>query len=158
MRAHVLLALALAVVPVAACSGSSGTKHSSQPAAAATAPGDTSAAKAAITKTWTDFFGPTMPVAQKAALLEDGSSMGAALALAAKNPAATVTTATVDTITFSGPAKAAVTYDLTISGNKVLTGANGDAVLQDGTWKISKFTFCQLQKLGSKTGTFPDCP
>ena len=156
MRAHRLLPLVLAVIAATSCSNDDSSPKSSA-TVRATSPGDTAAATVEIKKTWSDFFGPKLTTTQKADLLEDGASMGASLAQAAKNPAAKVTTASVSSVTFSSPTKAAVTYDLTVAGNKALSGANGEAVLQGGHWKVSKFTYCQLQKAGSPSGSFPGC-
>jgi hypothetical protein len=45
--------------------------------------------------------------------------------------------------------QAAVTYDLTADGTAVAKGAAGDAVFQDGMWKVGDQSFCGLLKEGS---------
>ena len=157
MRPHFVIALLVATAPVAACGG--GDKGTAAPKAtvAATAPADVAAATAELKKNWSDFFAANVPYAQKAALVEDGDQLGAALAQAAKNPAAKATVSTVTAVTFTSPTKADVKYDLSVAGNKVITGGTGDATLQDGTWKVGKFTFCQLQKLGAAGKPVPGC-
>jgi hypothetical protein len=151
MRAHLIIAVAVATMPLAACSGGSSKAESSPtPTVAPTAPADIAAATAAIKKDWSDFFSASVPFSQKGSLLEDSASLAEALTLSSKNPAAKLTSAEVTTVTFTSPTTAEVLYTLSIDENPVLKGANGTAVLQDGTWRVSKFTFCQLQKLGSK--------
>ena len=152
-----VLALAVCTLPIAGCSGGS-SNTATKPTAPATAPADTAAATEAIKKDYSDFFGATVPYSEKAKLLEDGATLTAALDLASKNPAAKLTSANVTSVTFTGPAAANVKYDLLVSGAKVLPAAAGTAVLQDGTWKVSKATFCQLQKIGAAGKAVPGCP
>jgi hypothetical protein len=153
MRAPLIIALALVTVPLTACGGGSDDK----PQAAATAPADTAAATAQVKSNWAEFFGGTKPVTQRSSLLEDGASLSEALTLAEKNPLAAQTSSSVSSVTFTSATQAEVKYDLSIAGNKVTSDSDGTAVLQDGTWKVSKFTFCQLQKAGSKSGVVPGC-
>jgi hypothetical protein len=156
MRAHFVAAVLIATAPIAACGGSDKTA-APKATVAATAPADVSTATAEVKKNWSDFFGTKVAFAQKPALLEDGDLLGAALALAAKSPVAAHTVSTVTAVTFTSPDKANITYDLYVLGNKVLTGADGYAVLQGGTWKVSKFTFCNWQKLGTSGKPVPGC-
>ena len=77
--------------------------------------------------------------------------------LAALAPPPEVKTATVTDVTFTDAENAAVTYDLLIDGKPVLPGATGTAVLVDGTWKVSKTTFCTLASLGSPVEPVEGC-
>jgi len=52
------------------------------------------------------------------------------------------------------------TYDVTLGGQAVLTGQQGQAVLEGGAWKVSDAGFCQLLALengGSTSGLPPAC-
>ena len=142
-----LVAAAVLIAPLAACGGDSGKTPS--PQVAATAPSNPIAAQADVKKAWTDFFNGKTPAAQRAALVEDGASLSAAFAAAAKDPNAKYTTASVTSVTFTDPTHAAVKYDLVVGGRKVLTGADGKAVLVGSQWMVSKATFCQLVTLAA---------
>jgi hypothetical protein len=153
MRVPLLVPALLAGLVLTGCSGSSGDKSAG---ASATAPADVAAATSDIKKAWADFFSGTAPLAEKAKLLEGAASLTQVIALAAKDPNAKSTTAAVTAVTFTDPDHAAVKYDLFVSGAKALSGADGKAVREGGTWKVSKFTFCGLMNL--KAGaTVPGC-
>jgi hypothetical protein len=150
---------ALLTVVMTACGGSSSpvasqtssSASSSTPSAAGTAPADPSAAKAQITTTWEKFFDYTTPEAQATALLENGSSLGAALRLAKQERAQTHLRqkAQVKVITFTSPTQASVTYVLLNGTTPLLNNASGVAVYVDGSWKVSTQTFCSLVTLGN---------
>jgi hypothetical protein len=90
---------------------------------------------------------PKTPAATKATLVQDGSTtLAPVLAGQATNPQAQLTSAKVTAVTVSG-STAAVTWDLLLSGTPVLSGQKGTAVLEGGTWKVSKASFCGLLKL-----------
>jgi hypothetical protein len=159
----------VASLALAACSSSSSSSSSSAPPAtsapattaaattpaattpaattpAATTPAATDAAKQ-VADNWTAFFDPKTPAAKKATLVQDGSTtMAPVLAAQAKNPQAQLTSAKVTAVTVSG-STATVTWDLLLSGTPVLTKQKGMAVLEGGTWKVSKASFCGLLKL-----------
>jgi hypothetical protein len=164
-RSLAACAAVVASVALAACSSSSSS--SSAPAAttaaattapaattpAATTPAATSSGSAftgtqkTIADNWTAFFDPTTPAAKKATLLQDGSTtLAPVLAAQATNAQAKLTSAKVTAVTVSG-STAAVTWDLLLSGTPVLTAQKGTAVLEGGTWKVSKASFCGLLKL-----------
>jgi hypothetical protein len=65
---------------------------------------------------------------------------------------ATTTSFKINTITCDGKKSATVEYDLVING-AVTPGiaAPGDAVIDDGTWKVSQQTYCDLSSLGDPT-------
>jgi hypothetical protein len=162
-------AAALLTVPVlAACGGGSSkpaasastpASQSSSPAVSATAPADTAAATAAITANWKTFFNYSTSRARAAELLENGATMGAALAFAVKEQTQThfKQGAKVTGVTFTGPTTAQVTYQLLNGTTVVLPAASGQAVLQDGTWKVAKSTFCTLVLLGNNNNPVSGC-
>ena len=78
-------------------------------------------------------------------------------ALAARDPNATKTRAAVTTVAFTSATEAAVTYDLSVAGTVMLPGAQGKAVLEGGTWKVSKQTFCTLVNLSAGGTPVPGC-
>ena len=152
---------------LAACGGSSSnsastaptTSSSSTPAASGTAPADTTAATAQIKTNWKTFFAYKTPRATAAALLQDGNTMTTALAKAVSEQATTHIKqgADVTSVTFTSPTTAQVTYKL-LNGNAVLLpAATGQAVLVNGTWVVSKATFCTLVTLGNNNQPVAGC-
>lgn len=159
MRARALVVLALVALPLSGCGGDSepAADKSSEPTAAATAPADTAAATADVKANWAGFFDGSKPAADRAQLVEAGATLAQAMALAGKDPNAAKTRAEVKTVTFTSATEAAVTYDLSVAGAVVLPGAQGKAVLDGTTWKVSKQTFCQLVNLSAGGTPVPGC-
>ena len=166
-RAAAAFAGLLLIPLVAACGGSSSnssstkptTPTSSSPAASLHAPANTAAATAEIKTNWKTFFAYKTPRATAAALLEDGANMGTALQKAVAEQAATHIKqgAEVTSVTFVSPTMAQVTYKL-LNGNQVLLpAATGQAVYVDGTWRVSKATFCTLVTLGNNNQPVAGC-
>ena len=165
----VATAAGLLLIPLlAACGGSSSnsassttptTPTSSSPAASGTAPADTVTATGEIKKNWKTFFAYKTPRATAATLLQDGSTMTAALAKAVSEQATTHIKqgAEVTSVTFTSPTTAQVSYKL-LNGNQVLLpAATGQAVLVNGTWVVSKATFCTLVTLGNNNEPVEGC-
>jgi len=161
--APVVLLAALA----AACGGGStkpAASSSSVPAstapttATATAPADVAAAKAEITANWETFLRSGTPQAKAVTLLENGTSMGAALRKAQQEDKATggARSAKVVSIEFTSPTEANVNYKLHAAGT--VLNSSGQAVLQDGVWKVSETTFCTLVVLGNGSRPVKGCP
>jgi len=159
-------ALVLVAVTAAACGGGSsggGTGSSSGPssapssvestsaAPAANAPADPAAAKAEIEKVWVKFFNSSTNQGVAKTLLEDGDNLGAALKLAQKEDKQTNLDrrAKVKLIKFFDATTANVTWILYNGKTPVLDNASGQAKLVDGSWKVSKLTFCTLVTLGN---------
>jgi hypothetical protein len=157
MRARLVMALLVTAMPLAGCGGDGGATAKPTPTPAATAPSDPAAASAEVKQNWALFFDGSKPAAQRIPLVEGGASLGQALALGAKDPNATKTTAVATSVSFTSPTEAAVVYDLKVAGTPVLPGAQGTAVLDQGTWKVSKHTFCQLIQLGQGGSAVPGC-
>ena len=170
---NLTLGLALAAT-VAACSSSSstsaassgsGSASASAPASASasggssapasSAPGGNSAAVAAITANWEKFFSSSTPAAQRAALLQNGSTFAAAIKAFAGFPLASSLAARVTGVTVTSATAATVSYNITTtSGSSLLSGQKGTAVYQDGTWKVGDASLCALFKL-VPDGTVP---
>jgi glucose/arabinose dehydrogenase len=171
---RITLAPTLAVVlglTVAACSSSSSTSASSSsssssaPAASSSAPsssaasspstGSSSAAVAEITANWEKFFSSSTPVAEKATLLQNGSTFEAAIKAFANFPLASSLGAKVTAVTVNSATSATVTYSITTaSGSTLLPNQHGTAVYQDGIWKVGDASLCGLFKL-IPGGTLP---
>jgi hypothetical protein len=163
------LGLALAAT-MAACSSSSSTTaspSSAPPSSAASSPvagsspspgstaGATSAnAKAQITANWEAFFNGQTSAAKKISLLENGQKFAPVINAQAGSGIATSAGAKVTAVVVNSPAKAAVSYDITLAGTTALANQTGTAVYQDGMWKVGDVSFCQLLKL-ENAGTAP---
>jgi hypothetical protein len=158
-----------AALSLAACGGSSGGDtttpgESSSPStgagsapAAATQPADPEAAKAEITKNWKTFLSSDTSRAVALSLLENGDHLTVALKKAEQEDEETggERSAEVTLITFTSPTKANVNYDLHAAGQELKSA--GEAVLQDGVWKVSETTFCTLVELGNGSQPVKGC-
>lgn len=153
-----LLTSGVALAALAGCGGDSDEAADDSPAdtsssAPATAPADPAAAEAEISANWAKLFADGDPSA-----LEDGEQLTEAIGLlAALAPPPEVKKAMVTEVTFTDAENADVTYDFLIDDKPVLPGATGTAVLDDGTWKVSRTTFCTLASLGSPNEPVEGC-
>jgi hypothetical protein len=118
---------------------------------------DTAAATAEAKASWEAFFDGSKPAAERASYLEDAASLTQALALAGQDPNAAATKATVSSVTLTDATHATVKYDLVVKGATVLPNAEGQEVLVDGHWKVSKASFCQLVALKAGGAAVPGC-
>ncbi|MFE3113060.1 hypothetical protein ACFXKJ_09490 [Kitasatospora indigofera] len=162
----------LAVLLAAACGSSGGGTSSSSPSAAAsatasgsasasaaasgTAPADPAAAKTAVTTNWEKFFDPATPIADKASLLQGGEQLAPALQGFAGDPRVGQVKAQVTDVQFTSATDATVTYALSLQGTVVQPDATGQAVLDNGTWKVSRSTLCGLVQQSGNTAV-PGC-
>ena len=155
------LGLALAVT-VAACSSSSSSSAATSPSSSAASspassaastpaatPGATlsSAAVAQITANWEKFFSSSTTAAQKATLLQNGSTFASAISAFTKLPLASGIGAKVTKVVPASSTTATVTYNITSGGTSLLSGQTGTSVYQDGTWKVGDASLCGLFKL-----------
>ncbi|NGO14571.1 hypothetical protein G5C60_45015 [Streptomyces sp. HC44] len=125
------------------------TTRTSPPPATATAPGDLAAATAEVETNWERFFHPRTPIKERIALLKDGEQLAPMVAAFAAHPRYGQAEAAVEQVVFATSTTADVTYTLTLRGWPLPT-AVGNAVQQNGTWKVSVPTFCALaQAAGS---------
>ena len=159
-RAYLAPALGLVLVTaMSACSSSSSsssapastapsTPASSSAAATASstpaASGGSSSAVSEITTNWNKFFSSTTSNSERVQLLQNGSTFSSAISAFAASPLASAVTSKVDSVTLTSSTAATVKYDLSAMGATVATGANGNAVLQNGTWKVGDSVFCGL--------------
>ncbi|MGY0022946.1 hypothetical protein [Streptomyces sp. cg35] len=165
-------ALALAAVlalgtAVTACGDDSGGNESDPPTPssqgpsskepAPTGPADEAAAKKEITANWKKFFDPDVPVKEKQDVLENGAAMRPVLESFNGDKRGGQVEANVDTVTFTSPTAADVTYSLALKGATVLPGAKGTSVEQGGTWKVSVKTLCALVQLSGNASPGPGC-
>ncbi len=155
---------ALCLLVLTGCGGDDGGTVSASAAASVEAsadtgagPGDKAAAEAEVRTAWEGFFDGAAPAADRAAFIERAADLAPALALAGKDPNAAMTSAKVQSVQFTSATEASVTYDLSSAGTVVLPGAQGKAVLEDGAWKVSAMTFCQLTALSAPGVTVPGC-
>ncbi|MFJ9455750.1 hypothetical protein ACIRST_11795 [Kitasatospora sp. NPDC101447] len=129
------------------------------PGATGSAPADQAAAKTAITTNWEKFFDPATPIADKAALLQGGDALLPVLQGFSQDPRVGQVQAKVTDVSFVDASTATVTYSLSLQGTVVEPSASGQAVLENGTWKVSRSTLCGLlTQAGGASGTpVPGC-
>ncbi|MCG6495834.1 hypothetical protein [Kitasatospora sp. A2-31] len=173
--------LALLLVGAAAACGSSGSGSSASPSptlptaatgsptgsaggtgsptAGATAPADVAAAKSQVTANWEKFFDPNTSIPDKAALLQNGEELLPVLQGFSQDPRVGQVKARVTDVSFNSATEATVTYELSLQGTVVEPSATGQAVLENGTWKVSRASLCGLlTQAGGATGTpIPGC-
>lgn len=108
--------------------------------------------EALIADNWMTFFDGSLPITDKAGLLENGDQYSAQLEAQASNPLAAAATAKVTAVTITSDTTADVGYDLLVGGTPALPGQKGQAVLQDGVWKVSDASFEALLALQGAAG------
>ena len=137
--AAVLLCLLL-VGALAACGASMHTSTS----------GSTANAQAQIRSAYEQFFSANTPLADRVAVLQDGSRFKKVVASFASNPLAKNVHVTVSSVGVQGAGKAKVVYSVKF-GNTSLGKQPGTAVLQNGTWKVGFASLCKLVALSGTT-------
>ncbi|MBM7459426.1 hypothetical protein ACIBED_13775 [Rhodococcus coprophilus] len=163
--------IAIAAAVVAGCSDSSDdtvardTSVSSATTKADTTTTETIAEAAAadtatteaVTASYVTFFDGTTPAATRATVVENGDAFLPALEGMAADPQASATTATVEGVTVADDGTATVSWTLLMNGAPVLPDQSGEAVEQDGTWKVSAATFCALLAIQGDGSAVPGC-
>ncbi|HSB86879.1 MAG TPA: hypothetical protein VLD86_11240 [Ilumatobacteraceae bacterium] len=124
--------------------------------AGATTTTNEAAAIAQITENWETFFRAGTPLAEREALLEDGSKYEQALTMRSADPLQAQASADVRDVTLTDATHAHVIYDVILGETVALPAAEGNAVLQDGTWKVGAESFCSLIALGASE-PIPGC-
>lgn len=170
MKAHRTLQLLVLVgvlgVGIAACGSSNNSGASSSPSASApatSAPATSASAApsgsaaATITANWEKFFNAKTPVAQRVALLQNGSVFASVIRAQAGSGLAATATAKVSKVTVTSSKQATVRYSILISGATALANQNGVAVYQNGTWKVGLASFCGLLTLENSGKTPSVC-
>ncbi|WP_024793867.1 hypothetical protein [Tomitella biformata] len=156
--AFVIAPLAVAALALSAGCASSSSPSSSTPpgtvsSTAAPTPGSDAATglsaddEQAITTAFTTFFAGASPAGTKLEYLQDAPNFTATVDAQAGSGLATATTATVSGLLSTDPGQASVTYSILMDGKSVLADQTGVAVQEDGTWKVSAATFCDLLTL-----------
>ncbi len=130
----------------AATSSASATSSSSSAASSSGVPANLTGTAKTIATNWVAFFNPKEPAATRLSLLEDGSTFSSALQAQLKSGEAAATSAQVTAVSVASTT-ATVTWNLLLSGTVALPKQKGQAVLQDGVWKVSDASFCGLLKL-----------
>ena len=112
--------------------------------------GNTANAQAQIRSAYEQFFSPKTPLADRVAVLQDGSRFKSIVASFASNPLAKNVKVTVSSVTPESGNKAKVVYTVKFGGTSLPT-QTGSAVLQDGTWKVGFASLCKLVALQGST-------
>ncbi|MGW6913791.1 hypothetical protein ACWGB8_08215 [Kitasatospora sp. NPDC054939] len=134
--------------------GSPGATSTASPTG--TAPADLTVAEAEVTGNWEDFFSPETSLADKARLLQNGDQLVPVLQGFGQDPRVSQVQANVTDVAFTSATEATVTYELTLQGTVVEPAATGQAVLDNGVWKVSRSTLCGLvTQAGASAGTSP---
>ncbi|HUN37314.1 MAG TPA: hypothetical protein VMU95_35390 [Trebonia sp.] len=92
------------------------------------------------------FFNGNSSASTRLSLLENASTFSSALQALLKSPVASQTAAQVTAVSVAS-STATVTWNLLLSGKVALPNQKGQAVLQDGTWKVSDTSLCGLLNL-----------
>jgi purine-cytosine permease-like protein len=162
MRFHrearrVLVAPALGLVlaaAITACSSSSSSSSSSpvtspsapaSSASAAASTGSSSAAAATIKANWEKFFNGSTPTSQRVSLLQNGQTF--ASTISSMSALGSSASAKVSAVKVTSASQATVTYTVYLGKTAALPNTKGVAVLENGTWKVSDASFCQLLTL-----------
>lgn len=140
---------------LAACGGSSPSSSGSKTPSTTSSSPSTAASITAITTNWEKFFSAKTPVATRQSLLENGSQFPSATL--APTGLAAEASAKVLSVSAVTPADATVKYNILLGTSVALPNQTGQAVYQDGTWKVGSASFCSLLKLeaGNKTSGLP---
>jgi hypothetical protein len=126
------------------------------PTANGNGPAEPAAATAQIKQNWELFFSPKTPVSDKVKYLQHGTALAPLLQGFAADPRVGQVSSTVSNVVFTSPTTATVTYSLSLQGTVVEPNATGQAVLENGTWKVSVSTLCGLVALTGNT-KIPGC-
>ncbi|MFD8081043.1 hypothetical protein ACFV4F_05020 [Kitasatospora sp. NPDC059722] len=152
-------AVSSASAAISSAVAGAGSAASPGASASGTAPADPAAAKAEVTANWEKFFDPATPIADKARLLQNGDVLLPVLQGFSQDPRVGQVQAKVSDVTFTDATDATVTYALSLQGTVVEPSASGQAVLDNGTWKVGRATLCGLltQAAGASGTPIPGC-
>jgi ABC-type glycerol-3-phosphate transport system substrate-binding protein len=145
----------VAGLTLAACSSSGGGGNDStppsSPSSAPSAPSssvsasfDRTAAQAEIKKNWEAFFSKDTPLAKKVDYIEHGDQLKTTVQKFGSDPRLKQASAKVTDVFASSPTAATVKYQVLLNGKVALPSAVGDAVYENGVWKVSDKTLCGL--------------
>ncbi|MBQ0984790.1 hypothetical protein KBZ10_09730 [Streptomyces sp. F63] len=125
------------------------TPSSASPSPTATTPDDPDRAEDEIRRAWRGFFDPDLPVEKKAALVEDGVQYELMIQGFAEDERAGDLRVRVGSVDFTSARAADVGYTLRRGDATIRPERPGESVRQDGDWKISFRTLCDLADQGS---------
>ncbi|WP_133259972.1 hypothetical protein [Streptacidiphilus pinicola] len=114
------------------------------PSVSGTGPGDPAAAARSVADDYTKFFDPRLSDSAKAALLQDSPKKAVMVQLFTTNTDERMGSANVTAVHFTGPTTADVTVTLCLGGDVGLQDMKGQAVLENGTWKVADATLCRV--------------
>jgi hypothetical protein len=151
------LGLVLAAA-ISACSSSSSSSSSPPPASpsaatssaapspsSGTGAGNSSATTATIKTNWEKFFSGKTPDAERVSLLQNGPAF--ATTIGGMSALGTSASAKVSNVQLTSSKQATVIYTVYLGSTAALPNAKGVAVLENGTWKVSDASFCELLTL-----------
>lgn len=108
----------------------------------------------AITHAFETFFAGGSEAETKMSVLQDPDRFADTIRAQSGSGLAAATTASVSDMDLVAPGRASVTYTISMNDEPVLPDQPGYAVEQDGQWKVSASSFCQLLTLENE-GTPP---
>ena len=110
----------------------------------------TANAQAQIRSAYEQLFSPQTSLADRVAVLQDGSKFKTVIAGFASNPLAKKVTVDVSKVQLQGGDQAKVDYTVKFGGTSLPT-QTGSAVLQNGEWKVGFASLCKLVALSGST-------
>ena len=131
---------ALVVVAGLALAGCGSSSHTT------TTGNSTAQAQAQIKSAYQKFFSGSTSVADREAVLQDGSRFKSVIQAFASNPLAKNVNVTVSSVKLQGADNAKVIYTVKL-GSAGLPKQTGTAVRQNGTWKVGYASLCKLVAL-----------
>jgi hypothetical protein len=148
-----LLAVFLgAVAAIAAACGSSNAATTSNPSTSST---PSVSPASAIKSNWQKFFDGSTPAAQKIQLLQNGQQFAQTIQAQAQSPLAKSTAAKVTSVKLTSATTATVKYSILLAKQVALADQTGQAVLQNGVWKVSANSFQALLALEGAASSSP---
>jgi hypothetical protein len=132
--------------PAAASSGDTGGSSS---APAGSAPTDEAAAKQQVTDLYTKYFDSTVDASTKTDLVQNGAKMNALVAALAQAATTAKSSVKINSVSFTSPTHATVSFDILLNGTPALPNAQGQALLDpaSGKWQVADVTLCTLAVL-----------
>jgi hypothetical protein len=112
-------------------------------------------AESSVSTNWKAFFSGQTSATQKIALLQNGSAFATIISGQSSSGLGQSVRATVSKVSISGQS-ATVRYSISLGGQPALANQSGEAIDQNGTWKVSDASFCVL--LGLEGTKSPSCP
>lgn len=146
-------ALAGALLVLGACSSSSSAGGTTPSAGSSPAgsPADAATVKQ-VSAAYAALFGSSAPFAKAVASLQHGAAFAATIKRESKGSYAQTSAAKVSSVRLLSSDLAAVTFSISSGGQTMLPNSQGNAVKENGTWKVAARTFCGLLRL---EGTAP---